>query len=65
MQYHHLTGFTPADEQLMPSYHGRLCSGSGDMAGSECCCDECDYFLECFPDWHPGAIWDAESQKYI
>jgi len=36
---------------LTPSYHGEKCLGSGDFPGYECCCDECDYFLGCFPDW--------------
>ena len=36
---------------LTPSYHGEKCLGSGDFPEQECCCDECDYFLGCFPDW--------------
>ena len=36
---------------LTPSYHGEKCLGSGDHAGFECCCDECEYYLSCFPDW--------------
>lgn len=35
---------------LTPSYHGEECLGSGDYPGYECCCDECDYFLFCFPE---------------
>lgn len=38
-----------ADEQYhaapTPSYHGELCRACG--AG----CDECDFYIECFPDW--------------
>ena len=26
------------------------CLGSGER-GFECCCDECDYFLLCFPEF--------------
>lgn len=26
------------------------CHGNGDHEGVECCCDECDYYLECFPE---------------
>ena len=37
--------------KLTPSYHGEECLGSGDKAGYECCCDECDYFLEFFPEY--------------
>ena len=36
---------------LSPSYHGESCLGSGDFPGYECCCDECDFYLVCFPDW--------------
>ncbi len=27
-----------------------LCLGNGEQ-GYECCCDECDYFLLCFPEF--------------
>ena len=27
-----------------------ICLGSGEQ-GFECCCDECDYFLLCFPEF--------------
>lgn len=26
-----------------------VCLGNGDQ-GIECCCDECDYYLLCFPE---------------
>ena len=26
------------------------CLGNGEL-GFECCCDECDYFLLCFPEF--------------
>ena len=26
-----------------------VCLGNGEQ-GFECCCDECDYFLVCFPE---------------
>lgn len=40
--------------QLTPSKQGRDCLGNGEHPEYECCCDVCDYFLECFPqyDWH-------------
>ena len=28
------------------------CLGNGEQ-GFECCCDECDYFLLCFPEFEP------------
>ena len=27
-----------------------VCLGNGEQ-GYECCCDECDYFLLCFPEF--------------
>ena len=39
---------------LIPGNNGDNCFGNGkhtDKNGTiiECCCDECDYFLDCFP----------------
>ena len=31
------------------------CPGNGKW-GYECCCDECDYFLLCFPEFMPKHI---------
>ena len=39
------------DPELTPSYHGEKCLGNGEHPGSPCCCDECNYYLSCFPDW--------------
>lgn len=50
---------------LTPSFHGENCLGNGEHAGYECCCDECDAYLVCFPDWRPGAIWDEDSQRFV
>ena len=36
--------------ELTPSPKGERCLGNGEHEGIECCCDECDYYLECFPD---------------
>lgn len=40
--------------KLTPSFRGKECLGNGSWPGYECCCDECDYYLECFPDWRMG-----------
>ena len=29
-----------------------VCIGNGEQ-GFECCCDECDYYLLCFPEFDP------------
>ena len=36
-----------------------VCLGNGEQ-GFECCCDECDYFLLCFPEFDPN----NEEEKY-
>lgn len=49
---------------LEPSWHGEHCPGNGEN-GNPCCCDECDHYKACFPDWHPGAIWDEHTQRFV
>ena len=46
-----------------------VCLGNGEQ-GFECCCDECDYFLRCFPefdldsdDWHAAESLTTQSSK--
>ena len=39
------------EEVLTPSYHGELCRHNGNNPDYEIACDECDYYLVCFPDW--------------
>ena len=36
---------------LTPSKQGRKCRGNGEHSEYECCCDECDYYLYCFPQY--------------
>jgi len=36
---------------LTPSRQGRRCLGNGEHQKYECCCDECDYYLYCFPQF--------------
>ena len=43
--------------ELMPG-EPAVCLGNGEQ-GFECCCDECDYFLLCFPQF------DSKSKKKI
>ena len=37
------------DIELTPG-NPDICFGNGDQ-GYECCCDECDHFLLCFPEF--------------
>ena len=39
------------DVELTPG-KPTACLGNGEY-GFECCCDECDYFLLCFPGFDP------------
>lgn len=32
------------------------CQGNGSHPDYECCCDECDHYLDCYPEW------DAEKE---
>lgn len=41
----------PVFDDLKPSFHGEDCPGNGEHPGIECQCDECDFYLQCFPDW--------------
>lgn len=34
-----------------PSHHGKYCPSNGERPGIECRCDECNWYLKCFPDW--------------
>ena len=40
-----------AVEILKPSYHGEQCRHNGENPDYEAACDECDFYLACFPDW--------------
>jgi len=37
--------------ELMPG-EPTVCLDNGEQ-GFECCCDECDYYLLCFPEFNP------------
>ena len=43
--------------ELMPG-EPAVCLGNGEQ-GFECCCDECDYYLNCFPEF------DFKNQEKI
>ena len=36
---------------MTPSRQGKHCLGNGEHPEYECCCDECNYFLYCFPQF--------------
>lgn len=39
------------EEILTPSFHGEKCRHNGENPDYDIACDECDYFLICFPEW--------------
>lgn len=40
------------------------CKGNGKEDPMTCCCDECDYYLECFPEWAPGgSAWKEDNEN--
>ena len=43
-----------------------VCLGNGEQ-DFECCCDECDYYLLCFPEFDPKNKEEntAENKVYI
>lgn len=36
--------------RLIPSPNGERCIGNGRHKGVECMCDECEHYIECFPN---------------
>ena len=39
-----------------------VCLGNGEK-GLECCCDECDYYLLCFPEYMPKFLRQISKKK--
>ena len=37
--------------QLKPSENGEDCPANGKHKDIECQCDECEHYLECYPEW--------------
>ena len=46
---------------LVPGFHGKGYPGNGNAAGTECCCDECDFYLVCYPEWDTCASGEKPS----
>ena len=52
------------EEVLTPSYHGESCRHNGDNPDYEIACDECDFYLICFPDWKEMIeIYDIDDKR--
>lgn len=48
---------------LHPCFHGDKCPGNGEHPGLECNCDECDYYLFCFPDWNSENFYQKSNYE--
>ena len=46
-----VTAMREQEEILTPSYHGEQCCHNGENPDYEIACDECEYFLLCFPEY--------------
>ena len=44
---------------LTPSRQGRKCLGNGEHPEYEICCENCDYYLKCFPQY---AFWTKRNR---
>ena len=52
--------------KLTPSYHGKECLGNGAWVGYEIQCDECEYYLICFPEYDEGELsMDKKMELYV
>ncbi len=49
---------------LTPSHQGKKCLGNGRHPEYECCCDECDYFLFCFPQFNHHLKRNSVKKRY-
>lgn len=54
----------PTGTPLTPSRQGRKCLGNGEHKEYECCCDECDYYLYCFPQYNCNSFRN-KIKKFI
>lgn len=43
--------FAEEEVELTPSEQGRECLGNGLHENISCHCEECDFFLDCFPEY--------------
>ena len=48
------------EEIITPGFHGETCKYNGATDGFEIACDECNFYLVCFPDWE-----EAKSEEYL
>ena len=46
--------------EIFPSKGGLYCDGAKNV--NEICCDECDYFLECYPEWNSHLLTKSSAK---
>ena len=52
------------DGLFTPSYHGELCRYNGENPDYEIACEECNFYLLCFPDWEDFLGNDTAERNY-
>ena len=61
-----LDGIPEEEIQKSLDYYSEMiatvCLGNGEQ-GFECCCDECDYYLLCFPEFDIKNISDNRTKQ--
>ena len=48
---------------LTPSRQGRKCLGNGENPDYDCLCDECNYYLYCFPQYYREIKWSRFKRR--
>ena len=49
---HSMYEYTQNEEEILtPGFHGTKCRHNGENPDYEIACDECEYFLLCFPEY--------------
>lgn len=55
----------PGTGQLITPGYPKICLSSGTFPGFKRCCDECDYFLECYPECQVDVSKNQKIQKTV
>lgn len=58
-----LEKYNSSDFTPKPSLGGVECKGNGKHEDTEIQCDECDYFLECFPEYQTEEVTADDPEK--
>ena len=48
---------------VVPGFHGINCPHNGLDDNQDCHCDECDYYLVCYPDWKDEDFYERNASR--